>query len=225
MIRCRRAVDQRRAAGARRNVYRGRNARGRRTSVKQRLAAIRHLFDWLVPARSCRSTQNSYCSSVRPVSSRLRSGSFRVEPTASIPFRERLESAVIPCRWPGHRRRTARHPMKPFAARRDHRSPSTPSQWLKPTQTGSSLRVPTTGGCDRKRTIRSCLVFCERLNRGLSSRAHQNGGDRCMRCACSAFGRASVPASPSFSACGMGLSHVLDGDAAVRSPVTLREET
>src|SRR5207249_3058140 len=34
-----------------------------------------------------------------------RSGSFRVEPTASIPFRERLESVAIPCRRPGHRRR------------------------------------------------------------------------------------------------------------------------
>src|SRR5947207_9019984 len=37
--------------------------------------------------------------------------------------------------------------------------------------------------------------------------------------------RVSVAACPSFSACGMGLSHVLDGDAAVRSPMRLREET
>jgi hypothetical protein len=61
VIRCRRAVDQRCAAGARRNVYRGRNARGRRTSVKQRLATIRHLFDWHVPAKSCRSNRPLRC--------------------------------------------------------------------------------------------------------------------------------------------------------------------
>src|ERR1700680_1668331 len=29
-------------------------------------------------------------------------------------------------------------------------------------------------------------------------------------------------ASPSFSACGMGISHVLDGDVAVKSPMRLR---
>ena len=34
------------------------------------------------------------------------------------------------------------------------------------TQTGRSLRVRTTGACDQKRTIRSRLVLCKRLNRG-----------------------------------------------------------
>jgi site-specific recombinase XerD len=31
-------------------------------SVKQRLAAIRHLFDWLVTGQSCRSTQWRPCA-------------------------------------------------------------------------------------------------------------------------------------------------------------------
>ena len=31
-------------------------------SVKQRLAAIRHLFDWLVTARSCRSIRPARCA-------------------------------------------------------------------------------------------------------------------------------------------------------------------
>jgi hypothetical protein len=38
-----------------------RNARGRRTSDKQRLATIRHLFDWHVPAKSCRSNRPLRC--------------------------------------------------------------------------------------------------------------------------------------------------------------------
>ena len=33
------------------------------------------------------------------------------------------------------------HPVKPFAARRDHRPPSTPSQRLKPTLSGNSLAL------------------------------------------------------------------------------------
>ena len=41
-------VDRRRPAGARRHLDRGRHARARGADVKQRLAAIRHLFDWLV---------------------------------------------------------------------------------------------------------------------------------------------------------------------------------
>jgi site-specific recombinase XerC len=31
-------------------------------SVKQRLAALRHLFDWLVKARLCRSTRRTRCA-------------------------------------------------------------------------------------------------------------------------------------------------------------------
>src|SRR5271167_3336825 len=34
---------------------------------------------------------------------------------------------------PGKSRRSHFHPVKPFAVRRDHRSPFDPGQWLKPT--------------------------------------------------------------------------------------------
>ena len=46
--RCRCAVDRRRTAGACGGVDRGRTRELAAPSVKQRLAAIRHLFDWLV---------------------------------------------------------------------------------------------------------------------------------------------------------------------------------
>src|SRR5439155_26756905 len=35
-------------------------------------------------------------------------------------------------------RRSRNHPVQPFGGRRDHRPPSTPSQWLKPTLLGHS---------------------------------------------------------------------------------------
>jgi integrase/recombinase XerC len=75
MRRRRRAVDRRRAAGARRYLDRGGTRELAAPSVKQRLAAIRHLFDWLVtgqvvpvnPAASVRGPRPVVTSGQTPV--------------------------------------------------------------------------------------------------------------------------------------------------------------
>jgi integrase/recombinase XerC len=75
VCRRRRAVDRRRAAGARRHLDRGRDRELAAPSVKQRLAAMRHLFDWLVtgqvvpvnPAESVRGPRHVVTSGQTPV--------------------------------------------------------------------------------------------------------------------------------------------------------------
>ena len=71
----RRACDQRRPAGARRHLDRGGHAQTRGAELKQRLAANRHLFDWLVtgqvvpinPAGSVRGPRHVVTSGQTPV--------------------------------------------------------------------------------------------------------------------------------------------------------------
>ena len=71
----RRACDQRRPAGARRHLDRGGHAQTRGAELKQRLAANRHRFDWLVtgqvvpinPAGSVRGPRHVVTSGQTPV--------------------------------------------------------------------------------------------------------------------------------------------------------------
>jgi site-specific recombinase XerC len=85
----RRACDQRRPAGARRHLDRGKHAQTRGAELKQRLAANRHLFDWLVtgqvvpinPAGSVRGPRHVVTSGQTPV---LDPAEARVCSTASI---------------------------------------------------------------------------------------------------------------------------------------------
>ena len=99
---------------------------------------------------------------------------------------ERPESAQ-PRRWRRSRRRPAIHPVKPFAARRVHRPPSTPSQRLKPTLLGHSasrseqLFLPASGPSCR-RTSEGPILASQRPGiGGMSARCYTRQSRRLIR--------------------------------------------